>query len=104
MGMIYYVWCEKCAQFRNLDKFYALRDAKTLDELIKIADEIATQDRVRAALLVSFLGRHMSHTIRVFDEDSPEYGAIIVDERIVAEPDDDLWEEFNVISKDQGVR
>jgi hypothetical protein len=95
MGMIYYVWCEKCAQFRNLDKFYALRDAKTLDELTGIADEIANQDRVRAALLVSFLGRHMGHAIRVFDEDSPDYGAIFVDESIMAEPDDILWEEFN---------
>ena len=73
MGTLYYVGCYDCMVYRDLDKFYDLLwDVSNRDEAKKLAIVFGINP-FRAALLVSFMGKHMGHKCTVFSEHDSEY-------------------------------
>lgn len=74
MGVCYYVVCHDCKVCRDLDKYYAmLRDEDadgSREGMLKYAaDEIVHGNSFRAALLVTFMGKHIGHKCTVVHED-----------------------------------
>lgn len=71
MGTLYYVGCYDCMVYRDLDKFYDFcASAEDRAEAMELADNLVT---FRAALLVSFMGKHMGHKCTVFSEHDSAY-------------------------------
>ena len=90
MGLISWVACRDCLVVRDLDKFYALRSAKTRDEASAIAAEIRELHSYRAALLASFMFEHKTHRCTLFDE----HDDLLVEEFVndyVKEESDEFW-------------
>jgi len=72
MGIEYYVACEACHEYAELDKFYACL-GRGYGERVKthVARTIASvRDRhwARAGVLVAFAGVHRGHALIVFHE------------------------------------
>jgi len=73
MGTLYYVGCYDCNVFRDLDKFYDLLwEIDNREEAIELAAKLE-HGSFRAALLVSFMGKHMGHKCAVFSEHDSAY-------------------------------
>lgn len=71
MGTLYYVVCDDCKVARDLDKFYDLnRDPQNRAQMLKESEDVG---RFRAALLVTFMGKHMGHNCRVLSETDFEF-------------------------------
>lgn len=81
MGTIYYVACEACREYADLDKFYACcradDDQSPDDHVAYVAVRIRDAHLVRAAVLVAFVGSHMGHTVRVYTEHDDMHDLII---------------------------
>jgi hypothetical protein len=88
MGTIYYVACEACHEYADLDKFYACcqadHDQAADDHIAYVAERIRDRHLVRAAVLVAFVGSHMGHEVRVYTEHDDLHDRIL-DENCAAE-------------------
>ena len=73
MGTLYYVGCYDCMVYRDLDKFSdSLREVNNHKEAKEFATKLE-RGAFRAALLVSFMGKHKGHKCTVFSEHDFEY-------------------------------
>ena len=73
MGTVFYVGCYDCMVYRDLDKFYALlQDVNNHQEAIGLAEKLQ-EGAFKAALLVSFMGKHTGHKCTVFSEHDSAY-------------------------------
>lgn len=71
MGTLYFVACDKCKVYRDLDKFYTMSNGpiNTRSELEKFSEEIK-KDSFRSAILISFMWKHESHNCFIVYEHS----------------------------------
>ena len=75
MGTEYYVACEACHEYAELDKFYAClgRECgeRVTTHVARTIESVRRSHWARAGVLVAFAGVHMGHALVVFTEHDP---------------------------------
>lgn len=86
MGVIYYVACTECKEYRDLDKFYtAGGNIDNRKDMLEHEEYVKTKSVYRHLLLTSFMEKHDGHKCVFFNEHDepweekvvyPEEGAV----------------------------
>jgi len=94
MGTEYYITCKDCKVSRELDKYYSatIYPVTTRQEALDFREKVK-DDSFRAALLISFVGKHEGHDCVFHSEHDEKYETYnyLSDEPAEYKEDTDFW-------------